>query len=199
MLRKPLTWKTMYTEASFEYKTFKKFTHKIGFAVTYLFIINTDLRDKFHVSFFLWRQMHSTLHSQNSIKLMLVFSRISDFYEIYFLHFGSVAMSNPTKMWIFIIKRQAIYALYQAILGSGREWKPLKFELWIYWFTSTRSMQNSETQMRIIIFSISIKGMIITQNNKDEESEEEKNLLTENDHESSKSGNSKLLNQVLSF
>ena len=46
--------------------------------------------------------------------------------------------------------------------------------------------------MRIIIISISIKGMIITQNNKDEESEEEKYLLIESGHDSSKSGNSKL-------
>ena len=46
--------------------------------------------------------------------------------------------------------------------------------------------------MRIIILSISIKGMIIAQNDKDEESEEEKYLLTESDHDSSKNGNSKL-------
>ena len=53
-------------------------------------------------------------------------------------------------------------------------------------------MQNNEIQMRIIIFSISTKGTIITQNDKDEDSEEDKYLLTESDHDSSKSSNSKL-------
>ena len=129
MLRRPLTCGTMHTETSFEYKTFKKFTHKIGLAVTYLFITNADLSNKCHVSFLLWKQIHSTLHSKNSIKLMLAFSRISDFYEIYFLHFGSVAKSNSTKMLIFIIKRQAIYTLYQA---DTRFWSRMKtLEIWI--------------------------------------------------------------------
>ena len=140
MLRRPLTCGTMHTETFFEYKTFKKFTYKIGLAVTYLFITNADLRDKFHVSFLLWRRIYSTLHSKNSIKLMLAFSRNFEFYEINFLHFGSVAKSNATKMLIFIIKSQAIYTLYQADTWFWSRIKTMKFELWVYWFTFTRSI-----------------------------------------------------------
>ena len=129
MLRRPLTCETIHREASFEYKTFKKFTHKFDLAVTYHFITNAVLRNKYHVSFLLWRQIHFTLHIKNSIKLMLAFSRIFNFYGIYFLHFGSVAMSNPTKMLIFIIRRQAIYTLYQA---DNRFWsRILTLEIWI--------------------------------------------------------------------
>ena len=52
----------------------------------YLFVSNSNLWNKSHAAFFLWRQVHFSLDGEDPVELMLTFGIISDFKKAYSFH-----------------------------------------------------------------------------------------------------------------